>query len=127
VSAFIIIIAIALVFDFTNGMHDAANSVSTIVSTTVLSPKQAVVWASFFNFIAFLIFGTTVATTIGNGMIKINSITPTVIFAGLLGAICWNMITWFFGLPSSSSHALIGSYAGTAIAHADFGVLILGG
>ncbi len=107
-------------------MHDAANSVSTIVSTRVLSPKQAVVWASFFNFIAFLIFGTTVATTIGNGMINISTVTPTVIFAGLLGAICWNMITWFFGLPSSSSHALIGGY-GAAIAHAGFGVLILGG
>jgi PiT family inorganic phosphate transporter len=128
VSVFIIIvIAIALVFDFTNGMHDAANSVSTIVSTRVLSPKQAVVWASFFNFIAFLIFGTTVATTIGNGMIKIYTVTPTVIFAELLGVICWNMITWFFGLPSSSSHALIGGYAGAAIANAGFGVLILGG
>jgi PiT family inorganic phosphate transporter len=123
----IIIIAIALVFDFTNGMHDAANSVSTIVSTRVLSPKQAVIWAAFFNFVAFLIFGTTVAATIGKGMIDITTVTPTVIFAGLLGAICWNMITWYFGIPSSSSHALIGGYAGAAIAHAGFGVLIIGG
>ena len=123
----IIIIGIALVFDFTNGMHDAANSVSTIVSTRVLSPKQAVVWAAFFNFVAFLIFGTTVATTIGNGMINIDTVTPTVIFAGLIGAICWNLITWYFGLPSSSSHALIGGYAGAAIANAGFGVIIASG
>ena len=123
----IIIIGIALVFDFTNGMHDAANSVSTIVSTRVLSPKQAVVWAAFFNFIAFLIFHTTVAATIGKGMINIDTVTPTVIFAGLIGAICWNMITWYFGLPSSSSHALIGGYAGAAIANAGFGVIIVSG
>ena len=123
----IIIIGIALVFDFTNGMHDAANSVSTIVSTRVLSPKQAVVWAAFFNFVAFLIFHTTVATTIGKGMINIDTVTPTVIFAGLIGAICWNMITWYFGLPSSSSHALIGGYAGAAIANAGFGVIIVSG
>jgi len=128
VSVFIvIIIAIALIFDFTNGMHDAANSVSTIVSTRVLSPKQAVIWAAFFNFIAFLIFGTTVAATIGHGMIQIETVTPTVIFAGLIGAICWNMITWYFGLPSSSSHALIGGYAGAAIANAGFGVIIASG
>ena len=123
----VIIIAIALVFDFTNGMHDAANSVSTIVSTRVLSPRQAVVWASFFNFVAFLIFGTTVASTIGKGMINIDTVTPTVILAGLIGAICWNMITWYFGLPSSSSHALIGGYAGAAIANAGFGVIIASG
>ncbi len=123
----IIIIVIALVFDYTNGMHDAANSVSTIVSTRVLSPRQAVIWAAFFNFIAFLIFGTTVAHTIGTGMIKIETVTPTVIFAGLIGAICWNLITWYFGLPSSSSHALIGGYAGAAIANAGFGVIIASG
>ena len=123
----VIIIGIALVFDFTNGMHDAANSVSTIVSTRVLSPRQAVVWAAFFNFVAFLIFHTTVATTIGKGMINIDTVTPTVIFAGLIGAICWNMITWYFGLPSSSSHALIGGYAGAAITNAGFGVIIIGG
>ena len=93
----------------------------------VLTPKQAVIWAAFFNFVAFLIFGTVVANTIGNGMIKIETVTPTVIFAGLLGAICWNMITWYFGLPSSSSHALIGGYAGAAIANAGFGVIIVSG
>jgi PiT family inorganic phosphate transporter len=123
----IIIIIIALAFDFTNGMHDAANSISTIVSTRVLSPRQAVVWAAFFNFIAFLIFGTTVAATIGKGMIDISSVTPTVILSGLLGAVTWNLITWYFGLPSSSSHALIGGYAGAAIVKGGFGVIIAAG
>jgi PiT family inorganic phosphate transporter len=93
----------------------------------VLSPKQAVIWAAFFNFVAYLIFRTTVANTIGKGMIDISTVTPTVIFAGLIGAICWNMITWYFGLPSSSSHALIGGYAGAAIAHAGFSVIIISG
>jgi inorganic phosphate transporter, PiT family len=119
-----IIILAALAFDFTNGMHDAANSIATIVSTRVLTPKQAIVWAAFFNFIAFLIFGTAVAKTIGSGMIDINIVTPTVIFAGVLGAITWNLITWYFGLPSSSSHALIGGYAGAAIAKGGFHALI---
>ncbi len=122
-----IIILAALAFDFTNGMHDAANSISTVVSTRVLSPKQAIIWAAFFNFVAFLIFGTAVAKTIGAGMIDISVVTPTVIFAGVLGAIAWNMITWYFGLPSSSSHALIGGYAGAAIAKAGFGVIIAAG
>ena len=121
------IIVIALVFDFTNGMHDAANSISTIVSTRVLTPRQAVVWAAFFNFVAFLIFGTGVAKTIGQGMVDIEVVTATVILAGLIGAIAWNMITWYFGLPSSSSHALIGGYAGAAIAKAGWGVIILSG
>jgi len=121
------IIAIALVFDFTNGMHDAANSISTVVSTRVLSPRQAVVWAAFFNFIAFLIFGTGVAKTIGKGMVDIEIVTATVILAGLIGAIAWNLITWYFGLPSSSSHALIGGYAGAAIAKGGFGVIIASG
>ncbi len=121
------IIVIALVFDFTNGMHDAANSISTIVSTRVLSPRQAVIWAAFFNFIAFLIFGTGVAKTIGQGMIDIEIVTATVILAGLIGAIAWNLITWYFGLPSSSSHALIGGYAGAAIAKGGFGVIIMAG
>jgi PiT family inorganic phosphate transporter len=121
------IIIIALIFDFTNGMHDAANSISTIVSTRVLSPRQAVVWAAFFNFIAFLIFGTGVAKTIGKGMIDIEIVTATVILAGLIGAIAWNLITWYFGLPSSSSHALIGGYAGAAIAKGGFGVIITAG
>ncbi len=115
------IILIALVFDFTNGMHDAANSVSTVVSTRVLSPRQAVVWAAFFNFVAFLIFRTTVANTIGKGMIDISTVTPVVVLAGLCGAILWNLATWYFGLPSSSSHALIGGYAGAAIARGGFG------
>src|SRR5512136_1986395 len=123
----IFIIFIALVFDFTNGMHDAANSISTIVSTRVLSPRQAVIWAAFFNFVAFLIFGTTVATTIGKGMIDIKTVTTTVILAGIGGAISWNMITWYFGLPSSSSHALIGGYAGAAIVKSGLGVIIVSG
>jgi PiT family inorganic phosphate transporter len=123
----VFIILVALAFDFTNGMHDAANSISTIVSTRVLTPKQAIVWAAFFNFIAFLIFGTTVAKTIGNGMIDISIVTPMVILAGVLGAIAWNMITWYFGLPSSSSHALIGGYAGAAITKSGFDVIILAG
>ena len=108
-------------------MHDAANSISTIVSTRVLSPRLAVVWAAFFNFIAFLIFGTAVASTIGKGMIDISTVTPTVILAGVVGAISWNLITWYFGLPSSSSHAIIGGYAGAAIAKSGFGAIIPGG
>lgn len=122
-----LIIFTALVFDYTNGMHDSANSIATIVSTKVLSPRLAVIWAAFFNFIAFLIFGTAVAKTIGKGLIDINTITPLVIFAGLIGTICWNMMTWYLGLPSSSSHALIGGYAGAAIAKAGFKVIILSG
>ncbi len=123
----IFIIIVALVFDFTNGMHDAANSISTVVSTRVLSPRQAVLWAAFFNFVAFLIFGTAVAKTIGKGMIDVNTVTPTVILAGICGAICWNMITWYLGLPTSSSHALIGGYAGAAIAKSGFEVIIASG
>jgi inorganic phosphate transporter, PiT family len=126
-SFIIFVIFLALVFDYTNGMHDAANSISTIVSTRVLSPRQAVIWAAFFNFVAFLIFGTTVATTIGKGMVDIKTVTTTVILAGIGGAILWNMITWYFGLPSSSSHALIGGYAGAAIVKSGFGVIIAGG
>ena len=123
----IFIILVALGFDFTNGMHDAANSISTVVSTRVLSPRQAVIWAAFFNFVAFLIFGTAVATTIGKGMIDVNTVTPTVILAGVCGAIGWNIFTWWLGLPTSSSHALIGGYAGAAIAKAGFGVIIASG
>jgi len=123
----IFIVLIALVFDFTNGMHDAANSIATVVSTKVLSPRQAVVWAAFFNFVAFLIFGTGVAETIGKGLIDISVVTPKIIFAGLLGAIAWNLITWHFGLPSSSSHALMGGYLGAAVAKAGFGVMIMSG
>jgi PiT family inorganic phosphate transporter len=120
----IFIILVALAFDYTNGLHDAANSIATIVSTRVLSPRQAVIWAAFFNLVAFLIFGTAVAQTIGKGMIDINVVTPLVIFAGLIGAIGWNLLTWYLGVPTSSSHALIGGYAGAAVVKAGFGVII---
>lgn len=123
----ILIVLVALAFAFTNGMHDAANSIATIVSTQVLSPRQAVAWAAFFNFVAFLIFGTAVAQTIGAGMINTSAVTPIVVFAGLLGATCWNILTWLLGLPTSSSHALIGAYAGAAIAKAGLGVIIAHG
>jgi len=123
----VVIVTVALVFDYTNGMHDAANSISTIVSTRVLSPRQAVVWAAFFNFLAFLIFRTTVAETIGKGMVDIRTITSTVVLAGLGGAILWNLITWYSALPSSSSHALIGGYAGAAVVKSGLGVIILEG
>jgi inorganic phosphate transporter, PiT family len=122
----IFIIAIALAFDFTNGMHDAANSIATIVSTRVLTPRQAVAFAAFFNFIAFLL-GTRVAHTVGTGMIDISIVRPEVIFAGLLGAIGWNLFTWYMGLPTSSSHALIGGYAGAAIVKAGPGAIIVSG
>src|SRR5438105_13408247 len=101
------LIAVALTFDFINGFHDAANSIATVVSTRVLSPGKAVVWAAFFNFVAAFGFGTAVATTIGKGMIDVSVITFAVVFAGLVGAITWDVITWYFGLPTSSSHALI--------------------
>src|SRR4030088_1350418 len=109
------LIAVALTFDYINGFHDAANSIATVVSTRVLSPGQAVIWAAFFNFIAAFTFGTAVATTIGAGMIDINIVTFSVIFAGLAGAIVWDLITWYFGLPTSSSHALIGGYGGAGV------------
>src|SRR5438046_2509484 len=121
------LILTALVFDFLNGFHDAANSIATVVSTRVLSPGQAVFWAAFFNFVAAFGFGVGVAKTIGSGMIDINSVDRTVIFAGLVGAIAWNIFTWFFGLPTSSSHALIGGYAGSAIAKGGLGVVIVSG
>ncbi len=123
----IFIIFVALAFDFTNGMHDAANSIATIVSTRVLTPRRAVIWAAFFNFVAFLVFGTAVAHTIGKGLIDITVVDPPVILAGLLGAITWNLLTWWLGLPSSSSHALIGGYLGAAVAKAGFGVMIVSG
>jgi inorganic phosphate transporter, PiT family len=112
----ILVIVVALVFDYINGFHDAANSIATVVSTRVLSPGQAVVWAAFFNFIAAFVFGTAVAKTVGSGMVDITIVTTGVILAGLTGAIIWDLITWFYGLPTSSSHALIGGYAGAAIA-----------
>jgi PiT family inorganic phosphate transporter len=123
----IAIIAVALIFDYINGFHDAANSIATVVSTRVLSPGQAVVWAAFFNFVAAFTFGTAVAKTIGKGMIDLNAVTFGVIFGGLMGAIIWDLITWYFGLPTSSSHALIGGYAGAAVANAGFAAIIASG
>ena len=117
----------ALCFDFINGFHDAANSIATVVSTRVLSPLQAVIWAAFFNFVAAFTFGTAVAKMIGKGMIDISAVTPAVIFGGLSGAIIWDLITWYFALPTSSSHALIGGYAGAAVARAGLGVIIASG
>jgi len=121
------LILTALTFDFLNGFHDAANSIATVVSTRVLSPSQAVVWAAFFNFVAAFGFGVGVAKTIGSGMIDIKAVDSKVIFAGLFGAIAWNIITWYFGLPTSSSHALIGGYAGSAVAKAGWNVIIPAG
>jgi len=123
----ITLVAVALIFDYINGFHDAANSIATVVSTRVLSPGQAVVWAAFFNFVAAFGFGTAVAKTIGSGMIDINVVTFAVIFSGLFGAITWDLITWYFGLPTSSSHALIGGYAGAAVAKAGFSAIIPAG
>lgn len=117
------VIAIALIFDFVNGLHDAANSIATVVATRVLKPHWAVLWAAFFNFVAFMFFETRVAATIGKGVIDPNIVDISLIFASLMGAIIWNLITWGFGLPSSSSHALIGGLAGAAIAKAGFGSL----
>jgi PiT family inorganic phosphate transporter len=115
-AAVILIIAVALAFDFFNGFHDAANSIATVVSTRVLSPRQAVVWAAFFNFAAFLIFGTAVASTIAKDVVDPTVFDNRVIFAGLVGAIAWDVITWYAGLPTSSSHALVGGMAGAAVA-----------
>ena len=123
----LLLITLALIFDFINGFHDAANSIATVVSTRVLSPGKAVIWAAFFNFIAAFGFGTAVAKTVGSGMIDLGIVTFAVIGAGLVGAIVWNLITWFFGLPTSSSHALIGGYAGAAVAKAGFGAVIISG
>src|SRR6476660_6744993 len=121
------LLAVALAFDYLNGFHDAANSIATVVSTRVLTPGRAVLWAAFFNFVAAFGFGTAVARTIGSGMVDITIVTFAVIFAGLFGAIVWDLITWYVGLPTSSSHALIGGYAGGAVAHAGFGVIIPSG
>ena len=121
------IILVALAFDFINGFHDAANSIATVVSTRVLSPGKAVIWAAFFNFIAAFGFGTAVAKTVGSGMIHLDVVTYSVILAGLIGAITWNLITWYFGLPTSSSHALFGGYAGAAVARAGWSAIIASG
>jgi inorganic phosphate transporter, PiT family len=123
----IFIILIALVFDFINGFHDAANSIATVVSTRVLTPRFAVMWAAFFNFIAAFGFGTHVARTMGSGMIQLDVVNEYVILAGLIGAILWNLITWYFALPTSSSHALMGGYAGAAVARAGFSAIVASG
>src|SRR3954452_8878375 len=121
------LVGVALFFDYINGFHDAANSIATVVSTRVLSPGKAVIWAAFFNFVAAFTFGTAVANTVGKGMIDIRIVTFAVVFGGLTGAIIWDLITWFFGLPTSSSHALIGGYAGAAVAKAGFAAIIVSG
>ena len=121
------IIVIALSFDFLNGFHDAANSIATVVSTRVLSPAQAVLWAAFFNFVAAFTVGTYVAKTVGKGMVDPSGITVYVILAALVGAIAWDLITWYYGLPTSSSHALIGAFGGAALVHGGWKVLILAG
>jgi PiT family inorganic phosphate transporter len=121
------ICAVALVFDFLNGFHDAANSIATVVSTRVLSPRVAVIWAAFFNFVAAFSLGTAVAKTMGKGMIRLEAVNLYVILAGLLGAIVWDILTWYYGLPVSSSHALIGGYAGAAIAKAGWSVILPSG
>jgi inorganic phosphate transporter, PiT family len=121
------IILVALAFDFINGFHDAANSIATVVSTRVLSPPAAVVWASVFNFIAVFVFGTAVAKTMGQGLVVLGVVDANVILAGLVGAILWDLITWWLGLPTSSSHALIGGYAGAAVAKAGLAALLFPG
>jgi len=121
------LIAVALLFDFLNGLHDAANSIATVVSTRVLSPVVAVFWAAFFNFIAFLVFGLHVANTMGKGIVDVGVLDAQVIFGALVGAIAWNIITWIYGIPSSSSHALIGGLVGAGIAKAGFGAVLWSG
>ena len=123
----VLIVVIALVFDYVNGFHDAANSIATVVSTRVLTPLQGVAWAAFWNFVAAFTFGTAVAKTIGSGLLDVKQVDSFVILAGLIGAIAWDLITWYVGLPTSSSHALIGAYAGAGIAKAGLGVIIPGG
>jgi inorganic phosphate transporter, PiT family len=121
------LITVALIFDYINGFHDAANSIATVVSTRVLSPGHAVIWAAFFNFVAAFTFGTAVASTVGSKMIDVHVVTFAVILGGLTGAIIWDLITWYSGLPTSSSHALVGGYAGAAVAKAGFAAIIPGG
>jgi len=125
--AVLTLIAVALIFDYINGFHDAANSIATVVSTRVLSPGKAVIWAAFFNFVAAFGFGTAVAQTVGSGMVDLKVVSLTVIFAGLTGAIVWDLVTWYYGLPTSSSHALFGGYAGAAVAKAGFIAIIPSG
>jgi len=123
----IALIGVALIFDFINGLHDAANSIATVVSTRVLSPQMAVVWAAFFNFVAFLFIGLHVAETIGKGIVDPAVIDPAVVFGALAGAIVWNVLTWYFGIPSSSSHALVGGLVGAGTAKAGFGAIVASG
>jgi len=123
----LLLVLVALCFDFLNGFHDAANSIATVVSTRVLSPRVAVMWAACFNFIAAFTFGTAVARTMGHGMVRLEAVNLYVILAALLGAILWDIITWYYGLPISSSHALMGGYAGAAIAKAGWSVILLSG
>ncbi|HEU6452367.1 MAG TPA: anion permease [Gemmatimonadaceae bacterium] len=123
----IAIILVAFIFDFSNGFHDSANSIATVVGTRVLKPLHAVIWAAAFNFLAAFTVGTAVAKTMGAGMVEVSVVDPNVILGALLGALFWNIITWYFGLPSSSSHALIGGYGGAAVAKAGFGAIIPAG
>ncbi|HXM92144.1 MAG TPA: inorganic phosphate transporter, partial [Candidatus Dormibacteraeota bacterium] len=121
----LVVVGLTLIFEFSNGWHDAANSIATVVSTRVLTPFRAVAWAAFWNFVAAFVFGTAVAKTIGKGMVHIEMVDAKVLLAGLLGAISWNLITLVLGLPTSSSHALMGGYGGAAVAKSGFGALIL--
>src|SRR5688572_5601532 len=123
----VMLVVVALVFDFMNGFHDAANSIATVVSTGVLKPYQAVIWAAFFNFVAILLFELKVAATVGKGIVDPSIVDNQVIFGALVGAITWNVITWYYGLPSSSSHALIGGMVGATIAKAGTGPLLTAG
>lgn len=122
-----VLVAVALIFDFMNGFHDAANSIALMVSTRLLTPQAAVLWAAFFNFIAFLVFGTAVAKMVGKGLIDPNIVNNAVIFGALCGAITWNLITWWLGIPSSSSHALVGGLVGAGVAKAGTSAIIAGG
>ena len=123
----LVVVVVALIFDFINGFHDSANSIATVVATRVLSPRFAVLWAASFNFLAAFVVGTAVAKTFAKGLIDPSVVTPSLVFAGLLGAIIWNLVTWWLGLPSSSSHALMGGYAGAALAKAGFSAIIVAG
>src|SRR5258705_5254075 len=123
----IALVGVALAFDFLNGLHDAANSIATVVSTRVLRPQYAVMWAAFFNFIAFLFFGLHVAQTVGTGIVAADVVDAAVIFGALMGAICWDLITWWLGISSSSSHALIGGLAGAAVTKAGLGPIVWSG
>jgi PiT family inorganic phosphate transporter len=121
------IVFVAFIFDFLNGFHDSANSIATVVSTRVLSPMAAVAWAAFWNFVAAFVFGTAIAKTVGGGMIDLQVVDATVVLAGLIGAIAWDLVTWWLGLPTSSSHALVGGYAGAAVAKAGWSAIIASG